>query len=141
MKVDTSNFFKEVNKHPEQFYIVHYSSQSLFDDGTEGLSPRITSIVVMHYATRQTVSFAVHTVAELLGIQKDQVETKYDEIEKEMLAHFFTFLRDALDRYWVHWNMRNITYGFEHLEHRSRRLGNPAPPHLDVEHDLTSTIF
>jgi hypothetical protein len=86
MKVDASNFFKEVKKCPEQFFIVHYSSQSLFDEGTEGLSPRITSIVVMHYATRQTVSFAVHTVAELLGISKENVEDRYYEIEKEMLA-------------------------------------------------------
>jgi hypothetical protein len=90
----------------------------------------------MHYATKQTVSFAVHTVAELLGISKEDVESRYDEIEKEMLARFFDFLRDGLDRYWVHWAMRNITYGFEHLEHRSRRLGNPAPPFLHMEQRL-----
>jgi hypothetical protein len=136
MKVDASNFFKEVKKFPEKFFIVHYSSQSLFDEGTEGLSPRITSIVVMHYATRQTVSFAVHTVAELLGISRENVESRYDEIEKQMLASFFDFLRDGLDRYWVHRNMRNITYGFEHLEHRSRRLGNPTPPILRMEQRL-----
>jgi hypothetical protein len=136
MKVDNSNFFKEAHEHPERFYIIHYSSQSLYDEGTEGLSPRITSIVVMHYATRQTVSFAIHTVAELLGILKDDVESRYNEIEKEMLARFFDFLRDGLDRYWVHWNMRNITFGFEHLEHRSRYLGNPPPPILHMEHRL-----
>lgn len=136
MKVDTSNFFKMVHKHADQFFVIHYSSQSLFDEGTEGLSPRITSIVVMHYATRQTVSFAVHTTAELLGISKDDVESRYDEIEKEMLARFFEFFRSRLDHYWVHWNMRNITFGFEHLEHRSLRLGNHAPPILNVEQRL-----
>ena len=136
MKVDTTNFFKEIGEHPEQFYIIHYSSQSLFDEGTEGLSPRITSIVVMHFATRQIVSFSVHTSAELLGIPKDEVEGRYDEIEKEMLARFFDFVRDKLDRYWIHWNMRNITFGFEHLEHRSRRLGNGMPPILPMEHRL-----
>jgi hypothetical protein len=136
MKVDTSNFFQIIKKSPEQFYVIHYSSQSLFDEGTDGLSPRITSIVVMHYATRQTVSFAVHTIAELPNIAKDDVASRYDDIEKEMLAQFFNFLRDRLDRYWIHWNMRNITFGFEHLEHRSRYLGNPNPPILNVEHRL-----
>ncbi len=136
MKVDTSNFFKMIKKHPEQFFIVHYSSQSLFDDETQGLSPRITSIVVMHYATRQIVSFAVHTTAELLRVDKNDVESRYDDIEKEMLARFFDFLRDRLDRYWIHWNMRNITFGFEHLEHRSRCLGNADPPILHVDQRL-----
>lgn len=136
MKVDTSNFFRSIKKSPEQFFIVHYSSQSLFDEGADGLSPRITSIVVMHFATRQTVSFAVHTIAELLKVPKEDVESRYDEIEKEMLAQFFSFLRDRLDRYWIHWNMRNITFGFEHLEHRSRYLGNPDPPLLSMEHRL-----
>ncbi len=50
-----------------------------------------------------------------------------------MLARFFNFLRDGLDRYWVHWNMRYITYGFEHLEHRSCCLGNATPPILRME--------
>jgi hypothetical protein len=136
MKVDTSNFFQIIQKTPEQFFIVHYSSQSLFDEGTDGLSPRITSIVVMHYASRQTVSFAVHTIAELLKISKEEVASRYDDIEKEMLAQFFNFLRDKLDRYWIHWNMRNITFGFEHLEHRSRYLGNQDPPILSMEHRL-----
>ena len=113
MKVDAANFFKEIEKHPEQFYIVHYSSQSLFDEDTNGLSPRITSIAAMHFATRQTVSFSVHTAAELLGVSKDDLQSRYDDIEKEMLSRFFEFMRDKLDRYWVHWNMRNITFGFE----------------------------
>jgi hypothetical protein len=124
-------------KHPEQFFIIHYSSQSLFDEGPEGgLSPRITSIVAMHFATRQTVSFAVHTIAELLGISKEEIESRYDDIEREMLSRFLDFLRGGLDRYWIHWNMRNVTFGFEHLEHRSLCLGNPMPPILNVEQRL-----
>jgi hypothetical protein len=122
---NASNFCSAVHKNPDQFYIIHYSSQSLYDEGTEGLSPRITSIVVMHFATRQTVSFSVHAAADLMGISREDVAFRYDDIEKKMLADFFGFLRDRLDRNWIHWNMRNLTFGFEHLEHRSRRLGNP----------------
>ena len=72
MVSDASSFFKAVKKHPERFYIIHYSSQSLYDEGVDrgGLSPRITSIVVMHLFTRQTVTFAMHAVAEELRILK-----------------------------------------------------------------------
>jgi hypothetical protein len=80
MTVDSKNFFASINKHPERFYIIHYSSQSLYDEGVDGLSPRITSIVAMHYATRQTESFALHAVAEYLRIPKDEVERRYDDM-------------------------------------------------------------
>src|SRR5271154_3270768 len=84
--------------------------------------------VLMHYSTRQTVSFALHAVAESLGISKNEVESHYDEIEKVLLERFFAFLRDRREKYWVHWNMRNLTFGFEHLEHRYRSLCKAEPP-------------
>lgn len=133
MKVDIYNFLRVVKKEPHRFLIVHYSSQSLFDNTAQGFSPRITSICVMDFATQQTKSFAVHTVAEILNIDKMGVETRYDEIEKEMLSQFFDFLSGRRDRFWIHWNMRNLTYGFEHLEHRSKYLRNSLPPSVSVE--------
>jgi hypothetical protein len=122
MKVNTANFFKSVAKEPDQFYIIHYSSLSLYDADSEGHSPRITSIAVMHFATRQTTSFSVHSVADILKIGKDDVDTRYNDIGKEMLLRFFEFVRGRLDKYSIHWRMQNLTYGFEHLEHRSRSL-------------------
>ena len=136
MKVTTTNFFKSVGKEPEQFYIIHYSSQSLYDADSEGHSPRITSIAVMHFATRQTTSFSVHATADLLKIGRDEIESRYNDIEKEMLLRFFEFARDRLDRYWIHWRMQNLTFGFEHLEHRSRYLGNPDPQRVPFENRL-----
>jgi hypothetical protein len=136
MKINPSNFFKSVANEPDQLYVIHYSSQSLYDADSEGHSTRITSIAVMHFATRQTTSFSVHAVADLLRIGKDEVETRYNDIEKEMLLRFFEFVRDRLDKYWIHWRMQNLTYGFEHLEHRSRLLGNPDPPWVPFENRL-----
>jgi hypothetical protein len=133
MAVDSDNFIQSVRKHPDRFYIIHYSSQSLYDEGVDGFSPRITSIVVMHYATRQTVSFALHAIAEYLSISKDEVENHYDAIEKELLERFFSFLRDRREKHWVHWNMRNLTFGFEHLEHRYRSLCKAEPPSVPIE--------
>src|SRR5258706_12186829 len=111
---EARTFFKDANKHPDRFYIIHYSSQALYDEGVElgGLSPRITSIVVMHLSTRQTVTFAIHAIAEEARIPKDDVENRYDEVERIMLERFYTFVRDRREKYWVHWNMRNIVFGF-----------------------------
>lgn len=133
MTVDPGDLFSSVKKHPDQFYIIHYSSQSLYDEGVDGLSPRITSIVVMHYATLQTVSFAIHAEAETFGFPKDDIERNYDAVEKALLQRFYSFLRDRRERYWVHWNMRNLTFGFEHLEHRYRLLCRAEPPSVPIE--------
>ena len=53
---DSGWFFREIKRHPERFYIIHYSSRGLYDEGAVVYSPRITSIVIMHYATHQTIS-------------------------------------------------------------------------------------
>lgn len=126
-------FFSAIKRHPERFYIIHYSSQSLYDEGVDGLSPRITSVVVMHLSTRQTVSFAIHAVADDLGIPRDEVGGRYDEIERALLERFYDFIRDRREKYWVHWNMKNIVFGFEHLEHRFRTLTRAEPPHIPIE--------
>jgi hypothetical protein len=128
-----SVFFRETKKRPENFYIVHYSCQSLHDDN-EGMSPRITSIVVQHLATRQTISFSVHVIAGELGVGRDEVAKHFDTIELRLLSDFYAFVKSRQDKFWVHWNMRNITYGFEHLEHRYRLLAKDIPPgHVSVE--------
>lgn len=133
----TSAFIKGIKQHSERYYIVHHSSQSLYDEGVDrdGMSPRITSIVVMHVPTRQTVSFSMHAVAEEKGIAKEDVEQRYNEIEREIIERFYSFVRDRREKYWVHWQMKNIVFGFEHIEHRFRALNSDksVPPHIPVE--------
>lgn len=135
-------FLQLLKNDPKRIYIIHYSSQSLYDAEVGALSPRITSVVVRHYVSGQTVSFATHTVAETLGIGLDQVEEKYDQIEGTMLTQFYEFVRDRRSMVWVHWNMRNITFGFEHLEHRYRVLTGNEPPSIPVEvrHNLNDLL-
>jgi len=125
-------FLRDVKRKPENFYIIHYSCQNLNDDN-DGLSPRITSIAVSHYATEQSVSFSTHAIAEELGISRDDVLSEFDQIELELLRQFYRFVRDRRDKYWAHWNMRNATYGFEHLEHRYRVLGETDAAVIPVE--------
>lgn len=132
---NSRDFIRKLKKTPDNFYIIHYSCQSLYDDN-EGLSPRITSIAINHYATEQTVSFSTHALAEELGIVREEVHERFDEVERELLTRFFAFIRDRRDKFWVHWNMRNLTYGFEHLEHRYRTLGEHDAPVIPVEHRI-----
>lgn len=115
--------------------MIHYSCQSLYDDN-KALSPRITSIAVTHYATEQTVSFSTHSIAEELHIARENVLDCFDEVERRLLSEFYTFIRDRRDKYWVHWNMRNLTFGFEHLEHRHRVLGGNDATVIPVERRL-----
>ncbi len=128
----SKEFFSQVRKNPENFYIVHYSCQSLNDDN-EGLSPRITSIGVTHFATEQTVSFSTHAIAEEMGISREDVQGGFDNVEEKLLKDFYGFVRDRRDKFWIHWNMRNLTYGFEHLEHRYLALGGTDAAVIPVE--------
>jgi hypothetical protein len=130
------NFFAQIRRHPSRFFIIHYSSESLFDSDHQNMSPRITSIVVRHYATGQAVSFSLHTIAEYLGVSKEEVGLKYNEIERELLKQFYDFVLERRDRYWVHWNMRNVVFGFEHIEHRFRVLNQKDPPIIPVENRI-----
>jgi hypothetical protein len=132
---DSRRFISKVRRNPEEFYIIHYSCQSLYDDN-EALSPRITSIAITHYATEQTVSFSTHSIAEELHLARDSVQAEFDKVESKLLHDFYTFIRDRRDKFWVHWNMRNLTYGFEHLEHRYRVLGGNDAPVIPVERRL-----
>ena len=133
MSVSNSRqFIRKLKRTPENFYIIHYSCQSLYDDN-EGLSPRITSIAVSHFATGQTVSFSTHAIAENLNIERDSVRERFDEIEFRLLTEFYAFVRDRRDKHWIHWNMRNLTYGFEHLEHRYLTLEGDNPVVIAVE--------
>ncbi|QRZ13924.1 hypothetical protein JWJ88_04490 [Paracoccus methylovorus] len=129
---NSSDFFSQVKNNPENFYIVHYSCQSLNDDN-EGLSPRITSIGVTHFATEQTVSFSTHAIAEEMGIAREDVRGNFDRVEEKLLRDFYIFIRDRRDKFWIHWHMRNLTYGFEHLEHRYRILGGTDAAVIPVE--------
>jgi hypothetical protein len=131
--VDAKSFFKAIRKNPAQYFIIHYSSEMLFDENLEGHSPRITSIVVMHYPTSQTQSFAFHLSADLLNIRKDEVDHHLDDIEMDLLSRFYKFARDRRQMHWIHWNMRGQLFGFEHLEHRYRKLTGLDAPNIPVE--------
>lgn len=102
--------------------MVHYSCESFYDR-PDGGTPRITSIAVGNLASGQTKSFSIHKVAEQKRIPTHEIDAHYDFLERKMLNEFFEFARSREPYSWVHWNMRDINYGFEAIEHRYKVLG------------------
>jgi hypothetical protein len=107
---------------PNDVLVVHYSCESFYDR-EDGSSPRVTSIAVRNYGSGQTESFSIHKIAERDGIKKEDVPSAYDRLEHEMLGDFFKLMQQNQGLTWVHWNMRDINFGFAALEHRFRVLG------------------
>lgn len=102
--------------------VVHYSCESFYDK-TDGKTPRVTSIAVRNLASGQTDSFSIHQVAEERHVKFDCISDHYDDLERQMLDRFFEFARTRQHCNWVHWNMRDVNYGFAAIEHRIRVLG------------------
>ncbi len=132
------NEFKES---PKQALIIHYSCESFYER-PNGSSPRITSIAVRNWGSGQTYSFSIHQQAERQQKSIEDLETEYDVFEKEMLSEFYQFA-EKHDRYfWIHWNMRDINYGFPALEHRAKVLGtNPFMIPEEKRIDLARTLI
>lgn len=111
----------DVWKHPENVCIIHYSCESFYNR-LDGTSPRITSIAVRNLKTAQTKSFSIHKFGELRSLAANDLESHYDELEKEMLENFYTFVGEKREYKWLHWNMRDENYGFHALELRAKIL-------------------
>jgi hypothetical protein len=107
---------------PEHAIVIHYSCESFYDR-EDGTSPRITSIAVRNLGSGQTVSFSIHQTAEIRQIPLEQIEQNFDTLERETLDRFYEYVRAHTGYHWLHWNMRDINYGFQAIDHRYRVLG------------------
>jgi hypothetical protein len=115
----------DIINNPKNVTIIHYSCESFYDR-PDGSSPRITSIGVRNLYSGQTTSFSIHQVAEIKAYSKDDIEINYNSLEKLMLDDFYQYVSSHQHYTWVHWNMRDINYGFPAIAHRYRVLGgNP----------------
>jgi hypothetical protein len=101
---------------------IHYSCESFYDR-TDGSSPRITSIAVRNLDNAQTTSFSIHQMAEIQHIPFVDIDKRYDVLEKAMLDQFYRYVEGHKEHTWLHWNMRDINYGFPAIAHRYRVLG------------------
>lgn len=118
-KKDLSRIFEA----PDNVCVIHYSCESFYDRN-DGTSPRVTSIAARNLRSGQTSSFSIHQVAERdEEIAIDAISQNYDSLERQMLKEFYEFVGSRQNVLWLHWNMRDVNYGFQALEHRYRVLG------------------
>ena len=116
------SILETLKENPNSVLTIHYSCESFYDR-PNGSSQRITSIAVRNWGSGQTYSFSIHQHAERDNKSIGDLDTEYDTFEKKMLAEFNQFA-ERHDKYiWLHWNMRDINYGFPALEHRAKVLG------------------
>jgi len=113
---------KDIDKNPSTYLIIHYSCESFYDI-KDGRTPRITSIAVRSYETGQTDSFSIHKTAEKEHTDLNSIDDSYDTLEKIMHDEYFNFVKGHPGYRWLHWNMRDINYGFMAIEHRYEVLG------------------
>jgi hypothetical protein len=131
----------EIFSNPKTVVVVHYSCESFYDRN-DGSSPRVTSIAVRNLASGQTKSFSIHQMAEKRRVQADQISTQFNDLEKRMLKDFFEYAKTHQRSQWLHWNMRDINYGFAALEHRYQVLGGmPIQIPEDNRHDLSRILI
>lgn len=103
-------------------WVIHYSCESFYDR-PNGASPRITSLAVRSLDSAQTHSFSIHQVAERLGVPFEKIKDRYDELERQMLDSYYTHVGNHRGMKYLHWNMRDINYGFAAIDHRYEVLG------------------
>ncbi|OPH83133.1 hypothetical protein [Nitrobacter vulgaris] len=103
-------------------WVIHYSCESFYDR-TDGKSPRITSIAIRKLNSGQTISFSIHQIGELESVPLDRIISQYDALESKMLQAYFQHISSHQGMKYLHWNMRDINYGFAAIEHRFKVLG------------------
>lgn len=120
--------------------IIHYSCESFYDR-TDGSSPRITSLAVRNLESGQTASFSIHQIAEREQVPREKIEEQYNRLERQMLEDFYRCIGERRDFKWLHWNMRDINYGFPALAHRLRVLGGqPIEIHESQLYDFARLL-
>lgn len=118
----------------EKVLFIHYSCESFYDI-TDGHTPRITSIAIRFLTTGTIKSFSIHKVAEKQGVLLEKIKDNYDVYEKNMLDEFFKFVEEYRGYIWIHWNMRDINYGFEAIKHRYQVLGGKIKTSFNILED------
>ena len=111
----------ELLKEKVKCNVIHYSCESFVTN--HGNTPRVTSICVMNLKTAQTKSFSIHLQAQISGLDFNNLtDVEYDNLEKEMLTDFSSFVSLNGTHKWIHWNMRDSNYGFEAINNRIKIL-------------------
>ncbi len=133
--------FEAIDRSRDKFIVLHYSCESFYDI-KDGRTPRVTSIAARHFQSGQTASFSIHKAAEERKVSLQQIASQYDKLERTMLDEYYEFIKSRHGYNFIHWNMRDINYGFQAIDHRYKVLGG-APKEIgdDRKFDLARELI
>lgn len=122
-------------------YVVHYSCESFYDEDKQAFrTGRVTSIGLRNLEDAQTHYWSIWLSAEV-KMKEDKIDESLDELEKDVLDNYFNFIKMNSKAHYIHWNMRDVNYGFQALEHRYRVLGGtPISISDDKKFDLARVL-
>jgi hypothetical protein len=113
---------KILKDNPGEAMVIHYSRQNLNDNERGMATPRIIAIMVKSLDGITTNCFAIHHEAEKAKVILENIEDYYDLLEGRLLIGFNFFVKNNPGRKWVHWDMNDVHFSFEALEHRYKVL-------------------
>ena len=88
MSLNIKEKLKFLKSNEHNIYVIHYSCENL-NDNNENISPRVTSIAVLHLQSHTMHSFSIHLVAEKSQIGRDEIAKNYNQLEQQMLNDFY----------------------------------------------------
>ena len=112
----------QIFANPEQVFAIHYACQSFYQDN-QIASTRIGCISLRQIASGQVTTFSIAKMAELYRLSPADIPPRWNALERTMLGEFYEFIRTTRTARYLHWNMRDDTFGFGALAHRFEVLG------------------
>ena len=115
-------YFEKLMENPSKVLIIHYSQSKIYDDEYNDISPLISSIVVKALDGTFEKFFSIYYEADKASIPLEEIENSYRDLELRVLQSFNDFVRKKKDYFWVHWDMKNIEFGFDAIKHRFEKI-------------------
>lgn len=123
---------KKLIEDPSKVLFIHYSQSRTYDEDYGNISPIITSIVVKSLDNQIDQLFAIHLEADKADIPVEQIQDSYRELELRILNSFNNFVRRHQDCIWVHWEMKNVQFGFDAIKHRYEKIVNNTNDYCEI---------
>lgn len=123
-----------------QVFAIHYACQSFYQEN-QVASTRVGCISLRQLASGQVTTFSIAKMAELYRLTPDDIPSRWNALERTMLGEFYEFVRTNRTARYLHWNMRDDTFGFGAIAHRFEVLGGrPEEIHEHNRIDLARLL-
>lgn len=116
------NILEKIKANAGEALVIHYSRQNLNDNERGMATPRIIAIMIKSLDGKTVSSFAIHHEAEKAKVILENITDYYDLLEERLIKGFNSFVKRHSGYIWLHWDMNDVHFGFEAIEHRYKVL-------------------